>query len=168
MNDKTVEKAFIKFASSGVLTRGVSIFAARFLLIIMVVLLLCFVVLRSENWFWQAALVFGVLLVTWGMTTLMQFFFARHRPFDAGFKPLIKPWITSPSFPSNHSSISFAAATYGTLMVPEWGFWLFPLATVIALSRIAVGVHYLSDIVVGAGFGVTVAIVVKIMLNLGT
>jgi len=168
MNNRSVEKVVTKLSSRNKYLRGLCIFAARYLIMILAALLLGLIAWFSPTPLWSAAEVFGVLLITWGVTTLLQFLFARHRPFDSGIKPLIKPWIKSPSFPSGHSSISFAAATYGTLFFPEWGIFLFPIAAIVAFSRLAVGVHYLSDIVVGSGFGVVVAISLKIMFNLGT
>ncbi len=66
------------------------------------------------------------------------------------------------SFPSGHAALVFAMATSWTLSHPKWyvaapGYvW----ATSVALSRVWLGVHYPSDILVGAFFGSAVAWVV--------
>jgi undecaprenyl-diphosphatase len=60
------------------------------------------------------------------------------------------------SMPSLHSANAFAVATVVTLTVPRLGFVTFPLAALIALSRVGVGVHWPTDVVAGAVFGVSI------------
>ena len=58
---------------------------------------------------------------------------------------------TGLSFPSSHSTSSFAAAqAYSRLAPPAL---LYALAVPMALSRLFLGVHYPSDIVAGAALG---------------
>ena len=59
---------------------------------------------------------------------------------------------TGLSFPSSHSASSFAAArAYGDLLpAPP----LYALATLMALSRVHLGVHYPSDVAAGAALGI--------------
>ncbi|HEU4962566.1 MAG TPA: phosphatase PAP2 family protein [Bacilli bacterium] len=61
------------------------------------------------------------------------------------------------SFPSGHSAAAFAKATVLAAFLPGWGTLLYLLATVVALSRVYLGQHYPSDIVAGAGLGITTA-----------
>ena len=83
----------------------------------------------------------------------------RTRPFDMHIwlDVLInKP--TDFSFPSGHTASSFAAAyviskNYGK----KFGIPAYTLATAIGLSRVAVGVHYPSDVIAGAAVGTAVA-----------
>lgn len=62
------------------------------------------------------------------------------------------------SFPSGHSSNSFAVATAFFLTVPKkqrWlGILLLVLAALTALSRLYVGVHYPTDVLAGTGIGI--------------
>lgn len=62
------------------------------------------------------------------------------------------------SMPSLHSANAFAVATVVTLTVPRLGFVTVPLAGLIALSRVGVGVHWPSDIVAGALFGTAIGV----------
>ena len=62
---------------------------------------------------------------------------------------------SSYSFPSGHSFSSFNVATSLTLYNKKLGYIAYPLAILIAFSRIFVGAHYLSDILVGLILGVT-------------
>ncbi|VAX21639.1 hypothetical protein MNBD_NITROSPINAE02-782 [hydrothermal vent metagenome] len=57
------------------------------------------------------------------------------------------------SFPSNHAVNSFAvAASIGNIFRPAL-FVLIPVAMLVALSRVAVGAHYPSDVLFGAVLG---------------
>ena len=61
------------------------------------------------------------------------------------------------SFPSGHSINAFAFAVSFSLYYPMWAVGLLFCAFSIALSRIILGMHFLSDIVVGAGLGTILA-----------
>lgn len=64
------------------------------------------------------------------------------------------------SFPSGHSTTAFSMAVALGLIVPRLRVVLFPLATAIALSRVVVQAHYVSDIVGGGTLGVVSALLV--------
>ena len=65
------------------------------------------------------------------------------------------PWTSS--FPSGHSA-SAAVATATALELPAAGVALAPVAAAVAYSRVHVGVHYPSDVIVGGMIGVGVAL----------
>ncbi|MBL8940325.1 MAG: phosphatase PAP2 family protein [Archangium sp.] len=90
--------------------------------------------------------------------------FGRMRPSYALAEPLVRvlsPAANVGSMPSLHSANAFAMATVVTFAIPRAGFVAIPLATLIALSRVGVGVHWPSDVIAGAlyGAGVGAAIV---------
>ena len=62
------------------------------------------------------------------------------------------------SFPSSHAVNNFAVATLFAWSYPAARWWFFLWASLVALSRPAVGVHYPSDIVAGALIGSAVAL----------
>ena len=66
------------------------------------------------------------------------------------------PWTSS--FPSGHSASAFAVATATALELPAAGVALAPVAAAVAYSRVHVGVHYPSDVIVGGMIGVGVAL----------
>lgn len=95
-----------------------------------------------------------MLFVAWIITFGLEHLFHRRRPFEQSTnQPLIDMLLKTPSFPSGHATISFAIASYMLLTHPP----LFPLfliaAIYVSLSRVAVGVHYLTDVIVGAIIG---------------
>jgi membrane-associated phospholipid phosphatase len=65
---------------------------------------------------------------------------------------------TNDSFPSGHTSVAFATATYFAWEYKEKVPWspalFYGLASVVGLGRIANNRHYLSDVLFGAGLGI--------------
>jgi undecaprenyl-diphosphatase len=79
----------------------------------------------------------------------------RSRPCDAAPHPAFLQ-VHPPdrySFPSGHSINAFAIGTVLALALPPLWPALLVLASSIAASRVVMGLHYLSDIVVGALLG---------------
>jgi undecaprenyl-diphosphatase len=64
------------------------------------------------------------------------------------------------SFPSGHAARSFLIAVLASGLGPAWlavilWFW----APLVGLARVAMGVHYLSDIIAGAALGIVIALI---------
>ncbi|MFB9514080.1 bifunctional phosphatase PAP2/diacylglycerol kinase family protein [Streptomyces purpureus] len=81
--------------------------------------------------------------------------------------PLIRQLKRQPfttSFPSGHSASAAAFATGVALESAGWGAAVAPLAGAVALSRVYTGVHYPSDVLVGAGLGVAAAFAVRALV----
>jgi membrane-associated phospholipid phosphatase len=68
----------------------------------------------------------------------------------------VVPLPASASFPSGHSATAFAAATAVALVYPRLRAPILALAGLVALSRVYLGVHYWSDVLVGSLVGVAV------------
>ena len=60
----------------------------------------------------------------------------------------------STSFPSGHAAAAFAAATAVGMLHPRLRRPLLAMAAVVALSRVYLGVHYLSDVLLGTALGI--------------
>lgn len=67
------------------------------------------------------------------------------------------------SMPSAHAANAFAQASLWSRQVPGIRTCLYSLATLIALSRVFVGVHYPSDILVGAAIGTAIGLLVSFL-----
>ena len=84
----------------------------------------------------------------------------RTRPYYVlDYTPLIPP-VGDPSFPSGHTSASFAAATAIYAINRKWGLAAYLLAAVMGFSRLYLGVHFPTDVLAGALVGTAAALAV--------
>ncbi len=86
----------------------------------------------------------------------LKYVVRRRRPELEGLPPLSST-VTSLSFPSAHSTTSFAAAR---AMTGEGGLSAAPvhaIAVAMAASRVYAGVHYPTDVLAGAAYGTALA-----------
>ena len=91
-----------------------------------------------------------------GITMAMKYTFDRQRPYEK-YPNLIHPVSTEPdpSFPSGHTAAAFSLATSLSITYPKWyviapsALW----ACGVGYSRINQGVHYPSDVLIGAVIG---------------
>ena len=88
----------------------------------------------------------------------------ERAPHSAG-SPVPIPMPGSRSFPSGHSAAAFAFAAGAGRELPAVGVPLGILAALVSYSRIHTGVHYPTDVVVGATCGVTIAAAVDLVLD---
>jgi undecaprenyl-diphosphatase len=84
----------------------------------------------------------------------------RPRPFvaDPARVHLLVKHAADPGFPSDHATAAFAIATVLCLYDRRAGIAALIAAVLLAIDRVAVGVHYPSDVIVGALIGAVVAI----------
>lgn len=81
----------------------------------------------------------------------------RTRPYDLlGYEILIRR-LGDSSFPSGHTSASFAAATALYAINRRWGIAAYILAVLIGFSRLYLGVHFPTDVFIGAIIGILAA-----------
>lgn len=104
------------------------------------------------------------IAITWGLNEIFfKNIFQKERPFNvlenvvSGAEKLL-----SYSFPSGHTTTSFAFATTLALIYPrKWFIYLaFFFALFVSVSRIYFGVHYPSDVIAGIIVGITIPLII--------
>jgi len=100
------------------------------------------------------ATVFAALGTSYLVEEVIKPVAKRKRPFAGrdivvvGIKP------EDASFPSGHTASSFAAATAVSSLYPKAGPLAFVLATLVGISRVHLGHHFPSDVLIGSVIGV--------------
>jgi len=134
----------------------------------------------GDSWFWGAALAVLWLLANsfwkqWaiavagsiGILALLVFplkqMIRRRRP-EGLWGPIYRK--TAPhSFPSGHAARAFMIAVLATGLGPGWlAALLWIWAPLVSVSRVAMGVHYLSDIVGGFVLGILAGLLILQLL----
>ena len=124
----------------------------------------------GDSWFWLLGLAvvgwFGTPYWRWRMITLgvgvlvtavlvmiVKFSVRRRRP-EGDWGDIYRS--TDPhSFPSGHAARAFLLAALAVVFGPPWFAVILVIwAPLVALARVAMGVHYFSDVFVGGLFGV--------------
>jgi membrane-associated phospholipid phosphatase len=97
----------------------------------------------------------GTMAISAAITVSAKFGFNRPRPFITHSDIIQLTDVGSNSFPSGHTSNAFATATAFTFAYPKWYVALpsFAWASAVGYSRMHLGVHYPSDVAVGALVG---------------
>jgi undecaprenyl-diphosphatase len=111
---------------------------------------------------WLVALLVGVAIAVFSIKLLV----GRSRPCTslAEVHALVFNAPTDPSFPSGHAAGAFAVAAFVTFEIavhPLAKVALFVVAAGIALSRVALGVHFPSDVLAGALLGTVAALILS-------
>ena len=94
---------------------------------------------------------------------MILLFVHRLRPYDADVTLLIVERSADFSFPSDHATATFAIAAVFLLHgVRRLGSAFLLAAVLVAVSRVYVGTHYISDVLGGALTGVLAAVAVRV------
>ncbi|GCD09230.1 phosphatase PAP2 family protein [Clostridium tagluense] len=96
------------------------------------------------------------ITISTGIGKLLKISVTRLRPFiDIPNLNIKKIGIDKYSFPSGHTTGAFSLAVIVALYFPIFGFISIPLACCVGISRMYIGVHYPTDVIVGAFLGIT-------------
>ena len=109
---------------------------------------------RNKDWRNRGVLVLFSLLTNFlACNVILKPLIDRTRPYYVlGYDPIIPP-VGDPSFPSGHTSASFAAATAIYIINKKWGIIAYIFAAVMGFSRLYLGVHFPTDVLAGAILG---------------
>ena len=129
----------------------------------------------GDSWFWAVAMValwywgnpfwkewavvqFAGICLLAALVLGIKFIVRRRRP-EGEWGSIYRN--TDPhSFPSGHAARSFLIAVLATGLGPAWlAIVLWIWAPLVALARVAMGVHYVSDVIAGAALGILFALI---------
>lgn len=116
----------------------------------------------AANAAWRRASVAAVLSAGLGLAVgkVISELVDRARPFvaDPHGVHLFTAHAADPGFPSDHATAAFAIATAIFLRKRGWGIAALVGATILSLGRVALGVHYPTDVIAGAALGAAAAL----------
>lgn len=126
--------------------------------------------MATHWWSYALLMVSGAVGVCFAITYVLRLVFRRARPdFMKTDYKLFHIKANEYSFPSLHATISGALATSVSLVVLEITthqyalpavIFLAVIAVLVTVSRIMVGVHYLSDILAGLAVGIGITLLI--------
>ena len=119
----------------------------------------------SEEWKKIAATMLLGIALTAIIVAVLKYSIRRQRP--AGDWGNIYRKTDPHSFPSGHAARAAMLALIGIILAPPWTAVLLLIwAPLVAISRIAMGVHYLSDVAVGAILGIATGLGTMLLIPL--
>jgi len=143
---------------------AVFIFCATYLIFMMLAVVLAYVAIAWKTSHFEGR-VENLAHVVWAsvigfvLQHVIGFLWFRPRPFAAleGVTKLVDRMATEKSFPSAHATFAFAIAFGVGMHNRTWGRTLLLMAALVAFGRVAVGVHFPTDVVGGALTGFVAA-----------
>jgi membrane-associated phospholipid phosphatase len=112
----------------------------------------------DSSWKQWAILQFASISLLVVLVLIIKFSIKRKRP--EGEWGQVYRFTDPHSFPSGHAARAFLIATIASGLGPVWlaaVLWIW--APLVGLARVAMGVHYLSDVVAGTLLGILVALI---------
>ena len=119
-----------------------------------------------------AFMIFASVFLASFVGVILKVLIGRARPvfYEAlgmtGFFPFARDWAFH-SMPSGHAMASFAGLVMIGLLVPRAKWFTWTLAIVIGVSRVCVGAHWPSDVILGAFIGMVAADIVRVVVARG-
>lgn len=98
----------------------------------------------------HAALLTVGVLVAGLIVAALKWVTARSRP-EAIYDAMVHTSLYA--FPSGHAAVSFVLAVILSDRFPHARLYFYGLAILVAVSRVYLGVHFVTDVVAGAGIG---------------
>lgn len=132
----------------------VAIFFARYFGWVLVGILILFLIKNFKKYWKMVATVFvSAILARFIITEVIRWLWSRTRPFIGEEINLLLPHRLTGSFPSGHAAFFFALSLIVYFYNKKAGILFFIASALIGVSRVFSGLHWPSDILVGAIVG---------------
>jgi membrane-associated phospholipid phosphatase len=121
---------------------------------------------RQRQWGRRGLLLIGCPAVAGLAADVLKLLFRRERPYVTDGLHVFRPWSVQPfstaelGLPSGEGAVAFAAAAILARLFPEAKVVWYALAAACALTRVAAGAHFMSDVVLAALLGYAVTVIV--------
>jgi len=165
--DTTIFYALNSLAGRSVVADAVFIFLASWLIWIQAVAVLVFWLLsRARRLVPIISAALGAGLV-WVINQFIGEIIFLPRPFASlsNVHQLISKSALEKSFPSDHAALVFAIATSIFLVDRRWGSAFLIIAALVSIGRVLAGVHFPSDVLVGAALGAACAVLAHYLIH---
>jgi undecaprenyl-diphosphatase len=122
-------------------------------------------VVGDAYWKGRALVMMGAILALATIVMILKFTIRRKRP-EGELGQIYRK--TDPhSFPSGHAARALMLGILALILGPPWfGIVLIVWGPLVGLARVAMGVHYVSDVAVGWVIGIIAGVAVPYFLNL--
>lgn len=119
---------------------------------------------RDRKWKLACANGYAAAALGYVIAFVIHHIYDRARPYEA--HAIRHPWSSSTdaSFPSDHTSLSFAIAFAVLMFDTLAGVVFLVIATIIGVGRLFIGAHYPGDVLAGVAVGLVAAFVVVRLL----
>ncbi|MCH8741804.1 phosphatase PAP2 family protein [Patescibacteria group bacterium] len=132
-----------------------AIFFAKYFGYILVILLVLFL-FKNFKKYWQMVVsaLLAAILARLVIVEIIRYFLPRARPFVENSINVLINHSQESAFPSGHASFFFAIATIVYFYNKKAGIFFFLASFLIGLARVFSGIHWPSDILIGALVGI--------------
>ena len=126
--------------------------------IIIALLLFVYWIDKKPRWADAALLILSTTIISGILVNIPKVIFGRARPQLYADEDIYgffwaKMDVLYRSFPSGHATTAIAVWLAMALLFPRYRYWLITIGVLIAVSRVILTQHYLSDIIVGGWLG---------------
>lgn len=115
--------------------------------------------LGRGRWRRAAMSALAAILLAFPLVTLIKRATSRERPREVGPSSVLGAYDRY-AFPSGHAARVAGIAAVTACRFPGWGLLAIPWALTVVLCRVALGIHYLSDVLAGLGLGTAIGLAV--------
>lgn len=160
--DHSILLFFYGLASGGAVLAGTATILAEWLVFfIPAIVAIGFVVKPNKRHLYMLLGVLAAGVIGYVLAEILKLIVDQSRPFlELDFRPLISSASGVRSFPSGHATMAFSMSTLVIIMEKRLGILLTIFSFLVGIGRIAVGVHWPSDVAAGAVLGVIIGWVV--------
>ncbi|PIS40247.1 MAG: hypothetical protein COT32_00660 [Candidatus Nealsonbacteria bacterium CG08_land_8_20_14_0_20_36_22] len=146
-----------QFAGKWFWLDSLGVFFAKYFEYVLVFCLILFLFLNfKKRWRIIVQALLSAVLARLVIVNFIRCLWQRPRPFIENNINLLLDYPNKASFPSGHAAFYFAISTIVFLYNKKAGVLFFIASFLISLARVFVGIHWPSDILVGAFIGILV------------